>query len=355
MTLQMNDSVVPVVDISGWRVATARASIAEEVDAACSNVGFLQIVGHATPQFLIDDMLRAADALFARPLDEKRTWIPPAPEINRGYAPIGTESLSYSLGREAPPDLFEAFNIGLDDVPGTAVYQARAHDLFAANIWPTTLDVSAPIVAYFGAVAELARRLTRIFAVALGLDEDFFVDKTDHSTDTMRMNHYLRRPGEPEPIDGQQRMGAHTDYGIVTVLYADPVAGLEIVAPDGSWRSVVPEPGAFLVNLGDLTAEWTNDRWRSTLHRVVPPTRSQSGPARRRSVAFFHDGNHDALVECLPTCVGVDNPARYPPVLAGDHLMAKLMGPRTQSASQVALDTASSRLAAADGAPAPPT
>ena len=146
-------------------------------------------------------------------------------------------------------------------------------------------------------------------------------------------------------------MGAHTDYGIITILYADPVPGLEIVAPDGTWRSVLPEPGALLVNLGDLLGEWTNDRWRSTLHRVVPPPRSVLGPAKRRSVAFFFDGNHDALVECLPTCVSAENPAKYPPVLAGDHLMAKLLGPRTLSTSEVTVNTATDRLRALDATP----
>ena len=345
----MSEFVVPVVDLSGWDVPARRAAITRAVDDACSDVGFFQITGHGVERATLDAMLAAVDALFAVPLPEKQAWVPPSPDINRGYAPMGTESLSYSLGKEAPPDLFEAFNIGLDDVPDTPAYNTRTADLFAANIWPTTVDVRAPLVNYFATVAHLARTLTRIFAVALGLEESFFVDKTDHSTDTMRINHYMRQRGEPDPVDGQLRMGAHTDYGIVTVLYADRVPGLEIVAPDGSWRAVVPEPGAFLVNLGDLTAEWTNDRWRSTVHRVVPPPRAQSGPARRRSVAFFHDGNHDALVECLPTCVSADNPAKYPPVLAGDHLMAKLMGPRTRSASQVSLDTASLRLAAADG------
>jgi isopenicillin N synthase-like dioxygenase len=106
----------------------------------------------------------------------------------------------------------------------------------------------------------------------------------------------------------------------------------------------MPSPGTLLVNLGDLLAEWTNDRWRSTLHRVVPPPRHQEGRATRRSVAFFHDGNYDALVECLPTCCSPDNPPRYPPVRAGDHLMAKLLGPRTLQASN-ATSTAGDRLA----------
>ena len=112
--------------------------------------------------------------------------------------------------------------------------------------------------------------------------------------------------------------------------------GLQIIGPDGGWHDVSPTPGAFLVNLGDLTAEWTNVRWRSTVHRVLPPARLPDRVNHRRSVAFFHDGNHDARIECLPTCTSADNPAKYAPVLAGDHLMAKLMGPRllTESLAQ---------------------
>src|SRR6185295_1204847 len=130
-----------------------------------------------------------------------------------------------------------------------------------------------------------------------------------------------------DPLPGQQRMGADTDYGIVTVLYAEPVAGLQIVGPDGDWIDVIPADDALVINLGDLTAQWTNDQWRSTVHRVVPPP-GGAGPAVRRSAAFFLDGNWDAVVECLPTCCSASNPPKYPPVTAGDHLIAKLMGPR---------------------------
>ena len=136
-------------------------------------------------------------------------------------------------------------------------------------------------------------------------------------------------------------MGAHTDYGIVTVLWAEPVAGLQIVGPDGEWIDVIPADDALVVNLGDLTAQWTNDHWRSTVHRVVPPT-VVAGPAVRRSAAFFLDGNWDAVVECLPTCTSADDPPRYAPVTAGQHLMAKLMGPRLLRASD-AVDTSGDR------------
>ena len=159
----------------------------------------------------------------------------------------------------------------------------------------------------------------------------------------LRVNWYERADGSAPVLPGQQRMGAHTDYGVLTVLLADRVPGLEIVAPDGEWTGVQPEPGCFLVNLGDLTAQWTNDRWRSTLHRVVPPP--GIGPARRRSTAFFFDADWDALVTCVATCTDADHPPKYPAVRAGEHLMAKLMGPRTRQPSAAA-NTAADRLPA---------
>ena len=349
----VSEPFVPIVDISGWENGgdAERRAIVFAVDNACRRLGFLQVVGHGIDPDVINEMLAAADEFFALPDDAKRACVAPSADINRGYAPMGSEALSYSVGVQTPPDLFEAFNLGLEPVPNDAAHQARLHDLFVENIWPLPLPgLRLPLLRYFNEAGNLARCLTRIFAVALDLPESFFAAKTHHSTVTMRVNNYVRQPGAPDPIDGQQRMGAHTDYGIVTVLYADRVAGLEILTPAGTWQGVIPEPGALLINLGDLLAEWTNDRWRSTLHRVVPPPRSTSGTARRRSVAFFFDGNHDALVECLPSCVSVENPAKYPPVLAGDHLMAKLLGPRTLTNSTATVNTAATRLA-----PSPPS
>jgi isopenicillin N synthase-like dioxygenase len=123
-------------------------------------------------------------------------------------------------------------------------------------------------------------------------------------------------------------MGAHTDYGIVTVLWADPILGLQILDSHGTWHDVVPAEGALLVNLGDLLARWTNDRWISTLHRVLPPRDDEGRLVRRRSAAFFHDGNADAVISCLPGCATDKNPARYESVTVADHLAAKLNGSR---------------------------
>jgi isopenicillin N synthase-like dioxygenase len=337
--------LVPTVDLGPWFAGDpgARTEVARHLDAACRSIGFLQVVGHGVPDGVIDEMRRATAEFFALPLDEKRRCVPPDPAINRGYAASGTEALAYSIGKQAPPDLFEAFNIGEDAVDGSdPFYAAERHRLFAPNIWPDRPVAMRPaLVAYFAAVREVALTLTDVFAPALGLADGWFRPFVERSTTTMRVINYERSADDGDPLPGQQRMGAHTDYGVVTVLYADPVPGLQIVGPDGEWHDVAPDRGSLLVNLGDLTAQWTNDRWRSTLHRVVPPP-AGSGPFRRRSVAFFLDADWDARIECVPTCTDAANPPKYPPVVAGEHLMAKLLGPRTLRPSE-AMNTAGDR------------
>lgn len=336
--------VVPTVDLEPWWEgdAVARSAVAAAFDAAAREVGFAQIVGHRIPDRVVADMVAASDAFFDLPLDRKLAARPSDLTVNRGYAASGTEALSYSIGDAAPPDLFEAFNIGEDDVDECdPFYAAERHRLFAPNIWPDDLPELRPaLVGYFAEARRVALTLTDVFAIALGLDERWFRPFVERSTTTMRTINYERRSDDPDPLPDQQRMGAHTDYGVVTVLWADSTPGLEILGADGAWHGVVPDPGALLVNLGDLTAEWTNDRWRSTLHRVVPPR--TPGPVRRRSTAFFFDADWDARVECVPTCTDAEHPPKYPPVIAGEHLMAKLMGPRTLTASD-ALDTAADR------------
>ncbi len=335
---------IPVIDLARWWGNEAdRLALGRDVDAAARQFGFFQIVGHRLPQAHIDAMVDATSRFFALPTEIKQHCTPSDPSINRGYAARGTEALSYSIGRDAPPDLFEAFNIGEDEVDYSELfYHSHRHGAFAPNIWPLwPAELRPTLVEYFRSARRLALTLTEVFAIALELPDRWFSPFVDRSTTTMRAIRYERRAGEDDPLPGQQRMGAHTDYGIVTVLWAEPVAGLQIVAPDGEWIDVIPADDALVVNLGDLTAQWTNDHWRSTVHRVVPPTAAE-GPAVRRSAAFFLDGNWDAVVECLPTCTSAADPPRYAPVTAGQHLTAKLMGPRLLRVSD-AVDTSGDR------------
>lgn len=323
---------VPIIDISGWSGGGAGAEeIARAVDTACRTVGFLKIDGHGIDAELIERLYAVTDEFFALPSETKLSQMTP-PEIDRGYTPPGREGLSYSIGVDSPPDLFEAFNIGVGEAFGIDDSEGS---LWAANVWPDSpAELRSTWLEYVTAMYELADRMLGIFSVALKLDPRWLQDRADRSPDVFRAINYERRPGDPAPVEGQLRMGAHSDYGTCTILLADPVPGLQILGLDGTWHEVVPTPGTFLVNIGDLLAAWTNDQWRSTLHRVVPPPPDEDGAAKRRSFAFFHEANTDVIVEPLPSCVTTSDPVKYEPFSVGDHLTGKVVGPRTLSVSE---------------------
>jgi isopenicillin N synthase-like dioxygenase len=324
---------VPAIDISPYvdrdtHSDAERVAVAVAMDEACSTVGFVQIVGHAVPDEVLAGLAAASDAFFGLDLEAKKAYQLP-PSINRGYTPPKSESLSLSLGVESASkmnDFFEAFNVGTaaSDYPGLALPQSD----YSENVWPADAgDFQAQVWAYYAEAGRVAHVLTHIFADSLDLPPEFFEPFTDHSLDVMRMNNYALPPGTVD-LDGELTgMGEHTDYGVVTVLWADQIAGLQVLGTDQRWHDVVPADGALLINLGDLTAQWTNDRWRSTLHRVKPPIVNGT-IERRRSAAYFHDGNVDALIETISTCVDADHPAGYRPVTVGEHINAKLRGSR---------------------------
>ena len=331
----MTIDAVPV-DLTEWfgDDPEAQDRVARAVDDACRAGGFLAVTGHGIDPDLIERMFTITTAFFDLPLEEKMRCRTDDLVGNRGYAPSGTEALSYSLGIDSPPDLFEALNVGPESAPAGASAETAAQ-FFATNIWPDEpAGLRSTWLDYYEACAELGLVLTDVFARALGLPDRWFRPFFTEHPSVMRAVNYERHPGSPDPLPEQMRMGAHSDYGSLTILAADRVPGLQIRDEDGAWHDLLPPEGGFLVNLGDLLAEWTNDRWRSTVHRVVPPP-AGDGPARRRSIAWFQQPNHDAVIEVLDVCVDDDHPPKYPPTTAGGHLLAKLMGPRTGEAVDV--------------------
>ncbi|GAA4403129.1 isopenicillin N synthase family dioxygenase [Tsukamurella soli] len=332
----MSEFEIPTIDITPYLDPTASsavdpacADVAARIDEACRTVGFMQITGHGVPDAAIAGLAGALDSFFEQPLEVKSRYRRPG--ANRGYSPPKSEALSMSLG-VAPAnrmnDFYEAFTVGTDVAayPGTTLPE----EAYAANTWPEPTGFRTAIEVYWKAVTGLSRAVLRACSDALGLGPDHFAHMVDHSIDALKMNNYALAPGAIEldgPLTG---MGAHTDFGILTVLWADRVAGLEVLGEDTRWHPVMPAEGAFLINLGDAFARWTNDRWRSTLHRVDPPV-VDGRIERRRSAAFFFDGNHDAVISPLPGTVEPGTEA-YPPITVAAHLDAKLAGMKTGTA-----------------------
>jgi isopenicillin N synthase-like dioxygenase len=341
---------VPEVDITPYVLHGSpeeRAEVAAAVDRACREVGFIQIVGHGIADDVTQGLADALDEFFALDLETKKLYRTP-PRINRGYAPPKTESLSLSLGVESASrmnDFFEAFNVG----DGASMHPDLdlPEDVYSENVWPEAAPGFEPRVRpYYEEARRVARTMVEIFEHALAIPEGTLSGLTGHSLDVLRMNNYALPPGTVR-LDGDLTgMGEHTDYGMVTVLWADRVAGLQVLDTEGTWHDVQPNEGALLINLGDVTARLTNEVWLSTLHRVKPPI-VDGTIERRRSAAYFHDGDYDALVAPLPSCVAeTGGVPLYEPITVGDHIVQKLAGSRAGKANTAAVREAARVVAA---------
>ena len=351
--------IVPVVDIAG-----DPRQVGRQIDAACRDVGFFQIVGHGLdPRVEAAGWAAAAD-FFRLPLaDKMAVAIPPGDAY--GYGPFQVERLAASLGEATPPDLKETFSIG----PNRELCQEREPEancdqssrgdscgmersgatsplnpqaqlatavdpaagfVFSASLWPEALPgIEVAMRAYYDALAVLVERVMSLMALGLGVEPHYFEPSIDCHTSALRSLHYpdLRGHGV---LPGQLRAGAHSDYGTLTLLRQDDApGGLQVRDVAGVWHDVPAVEGAYVVNVGDALERWTNDRWKSTLHRVVVPPDDADRDCSRQSMAFFHNANWDAVIECLPSCLAPGESARYPPITAGRHLMDKFLS--TQS------------------------
>lgn len=312
---------LPDVDLAAFEDANSeeQQSMAADVDRICRSTGFLVLRNHGVSASIVDAAWRSAEQFFALPEAEKRRSQSADPDCPRGYFPMAAETLAKTLNEETPPDLKESFSCGPHRAPQQCGPYEHFDFFYGANIWPATPPTfRVAFEAYYKAMEDLGLRLMRLFAIALDLPADFFAAHHSHHISALRTLNYP--PRNSPPLPGQLGAGAHTDYGSVTILRPDPgVSGLQVRMPDGAWVGAPQSSDAFIVNIGDMLARWTNDRWVSTLHRVVSDDPGQ----RRQSIAYFQNPNFDAEIRCLPTCLPAGDSARYPPVLAGNYLMQK--------------------------------
>jgi isopenicillin N synthase-like dioxygenase len=314
---------VPIVDLSAFTAdghEEARGATARAIDEACTQYGFLVVAAHGVAAESVEAMREVSAEFFALPSEEKLKVVARrAAHAPRGYVPFASKS--HSSEADAPPDLMEKFIVSRFETAADAQaagYRPGLEEWFAPNLWPARPpEMRAIWRRYFDDVSRLAGRLMGAFAVALDLPETWFEHTIDQHFSSLAANHYP--PQERPPAPGQLRIAGHTDSGSLTLIPQDGAqGGLEIQHPgSGDWLPVPSIPGTFVVNIGDLMARWTNDRWVSTNHRVVNPAQGDAHKGRL-SIPFFLQPNFDAVIECLPSCCGAERPAKYEPVTSGE-------------------------------------
>ena len=286
---------LPLIDLAQGHPADQAAAI----DQALRGAGFFAICGHGVDDAVRAAAFNAAHRFFALPQAVKESWHVDRWPLKRGFDPIGWQALDVNQ----PPDIKESFYLGVESI--------------GPNQWPDEALVPGFQVAcnaYADAMLALARRLMGLFELALGLPAGELDAYMRHPTCTTRLLHYPPQPAQALP--GQIGCGAHTDWGALTLLTQDDAGGLQVQS-QGQWLDVPPLPGAYVVNVGDMMQRWTNDRWPSTLHRVI----NRLAGRDRYSIAYFFDLDAEASIEPLGTCVSAANPARYAPLTAGEHLI----------------------------------
>jgi isopenicillin N synthase-like dioxygenase len=294
---------IPIIDLAGVRAGDPQAltRVAHEIREACTTIGFFYIINHGVPQAAIDAAEQAARTFFAFPVETKRRAA--VNQRHRGFNALGDATM-YQAKR---PDYKEFFSIGLElpeDDPDVRAGQA----LRGPNNWPDFMPELRPaLYGYYEAVAACGADLLRAVAVSLGVDEHFFAPRYTKRMQRTQMVYY---PPQPPQSEG----------------------GLQVreIAND-TWVDAPPIEGSFVVNVGDLLARWTNDRFRSTLHRVI----NASG-RERYSIATFYDPTYGATVD--PRELGTsDAELKYQPVAAGDYILGRIndsMGYRKKAAAE---------------------
>jgi isopenicillin N synthase-like dioxygenase len=314
-------SSVPVLDLGPWYSGDPdqRAELAAQLDAALGSVGFLLVTGHGVDPALRARVRAAGHEFFALPESVKRQYA--VTVAGRGWLPPGVEANGYAEGTETPPDLKESYSVGADQPVGIAAVDGY---WFQPNVWPAEVPTLQLVVTeYLAQMRRLADDLLELCAAALQQPLDFFTAPSDHPTHTLNLNWYPPIEMVGDPLPNQFRIGPHTDFGTVTILDREPGSGgLQVWdAARDEWEDAPYDPDAFTINTGDLLARWSGDRWTSNRHRVLPP--SADAPAESLiSLVYFHETNHDTVVEALQPPIG--RPNRHPPVLAADFLRERL-------------------------------
>lgn len=307
---------LPVVDLAGMppRGGEARARIAAEMDAACRDPGFLLITNHGVPAALFERAFAAARRFFSLPHAEKAAIAIERSPVHRGWFELGRENLDPATQRSGG-DLKEGIKIGRD-LPDQHRLVRAGIPLHGPNQWPKGIPgFRETWLEYHVRLGALGRELMSCFARALGLPEGHFDPFLDEPMTTAGPLHYPPFTGGGDRLSA----GAHTDYGCLTLLAQHELPGLEVLGRDGRWYGVPVVDGALVVNVGDMLARWTNDRYASTVHRVV-----NRSARDRYSIPFFYDPNHDTPVACLSSCLAPGESPRHAPTTALAHLQEKI-------------------------------
>ncbi len=307
----MSTHSLPVIDFSPFLTgdAISQHAVAEQILAASKEWGFFYLSNFGLTEEQVAQAFALSARFFALPEAEKLKVAWQNAQSNQGYIAVKRETLDPSTA----PDLKEAYNIA------TASLGSDDDQVYYPKVYP---EFKHQITDFVNQCTQVADLVLKAFAISLKQPADFFVEAHDKCQHTFRLLHYPAMPTGFKPEDSQNRAGAHTDYGSITLLFQDSVGGLEVKSRNGGWVKATPIPGTIIINTGDLMQQWTNDVFLSNPHRVRQP--EDSLHKDRYSIAYFCSPNNEKVIRCIDTCQSETQPAKYPPVTTSEYMISRL-------------------------------
>jgi len=309
----MATSSIPVIDFSAFYSpdAAVRDALVQQIGKACRTSGFFSLVNHGIPDDLQAEVLACSEELFGLPLDVKESYSKDIGGFNRGYERLRAQNFE----KRTEGDLKEGYYFGLDlplEHPNVAAKKfGQGPNKYPQHV-QNAKEFKQTIDTYFKLMRQLAESIIKVICRTLGLEEGWVSEFVEDPIAVLRLLHYP--PQAPDASSLERGIGAHTDFGAVTILLQDDVGGLQVWdRVSNVWVDVEPIQGGLVVNLGNLMMRWTNDRYISNLHRVINKTGRE-----RYSVPFFFSGNPDFLVKCFPQCEDEEVGAKYSPIRVED-------------------------------------
>lgn len=314
----MDKNKIAVVDYNDYTSGdeTKRQQFIKEFGDSFSNMGFAIVRNHGVSKELKDRLFEVSKAFFALPSDVKKSYEDMTNAGQRGYISKNRESAK----GQSVPDIKEFYHVGQTVTDGDSIAAE-----YPDNIWPKEIaNFEAVTQEVYRTFENTGRNLLKSTALYLGLEEDYFTPRIHNGNSVLRLLHYYPVKDKSQIPEGAVRAAAHGDINLITLLMGGSAEGLEAQGLDGQWIPVSPKDDEIVINIGDMLSRLTNNRFRSTQHRVITP-REESWLTPRYSTPFFLHPRSDMDLTCLDTCVSDENPKAYADATAGEFLNERLI------------------------------
>jgi isopenicillin N synthase-like dioxygenase len=305
---------IPVVDLSDFLSGDIKrkSAFVQALGRAYEDVGFVAVTNHRIEEHLIADLYRYVQRFFALPFDDKKKYEIQGLAGQRGYTSFGKE---HAKGSDAP-DLKEFFQFGQMVEDGEQIIPPYPENVYVSEV----PEFTPTLLKAYRALEISGSFLLQSIALYLGLEEDYFETEVHNGNSILRAIHYPPITQEPKSAI---RAEQHEDINLITLLVGASAGGLQILSKQNQWVDAVSSPDQIVVNVGDMLQRLTNNKLKSTTHRVINPPR-ELWHTSRFSIPFFLHPKSEMSLSCLKSCIDKDHPVAYPDITAGEYLDERL-------------------------------